>query len=123
LRDALAQSREAARVSAATGDRYLQAVAHWETADILAALGEPEQALGERDQELCILTALDNPRNLAGNQLHRAQLLARLGRDGEAARAACAARDAAIRVGDPRLAARVEEGLAKVERARSAAPR
>jgi DNA-binding SARP family transcriptional activator/tetratricopeptide (TPR) repeat protein len=117
LPDALAQSREAARISAESGDRYVQAVAHWESADILASMGAVEEALGERDAELPILTELGNARNLAGNQLHRARLLARLRRPAEARQAMDSARQAARLAADPELSRRIDEGLSEVEQA------
>lgn len=115
LDDALAQTREAIRIARESGDRYLEAVAHWESADVLAALGDAEAALTERDTELHILGALDNPRNLAGNQLHRAQLLAQLGRVAEARAAAAAARQAGLRTADPRLSKHVESVLSGLQ--------
>lgn len=115
LPDALAQCHEAIRISTETGDRYMQAVAHWETADTLAALGQLGAALAERDAELCILLELDNPRNLAGNQLHRAQLLSRLHRLAEAREAAREARKEAGRADDERLLARIENGLSDLD--------
>lgn len=115
LSDALAQCREAVRVSSESGDRYVRSVAHWRCADILAALGDVEEALRERDAELGILADLDNPRSLAGAQLHRAQLLLRLGRDHEAMQAAHISREAARRVADPHLSKRIGSGVAEVE--------
>jgi DNA-binding SARP family transcriptional activator/tetratricopeptide (TPR) repeat protein len=88
------------------GMRYLRSVGHWIGADLAEADGDVEAALAERDAELALLRALDNPRHLAGCQAHRATLLRALGRDDEAAVAGRDAERAAARLGDPGAAVR-----------------
>ncbi len=107
------QAAEAVRIARASGDLYLESVGHWTLAQSLDALGDAPGALEERDRELALLDAIDNPRNVAGNQAHRAGLLLALGRV-EASRAAGRlAREAARRTADPALLARVEAVLGK----------
>jgi tetratricopeptide (TPR) repeat protein len=102
--------RRAAELCDRHGLRYLRSVGHWIGADLAEAEGELETALAERDAELALVMALDNPRHVAGCQTHRAELLRALGRDGEAAEAARAAERAAARVGDPTAATRADWG-------------
>lgn len=110
--DALADARRAADVAELAQDRYSRAVTHWITAEILEREGAVEQALDERTAEVELLLAIDNPRNLAIAQSHRARLEARLGRTDASAAAARAARSALRRVNDPRLTAAIEGELA-----------
>ena len=86
------------------GLRYLRSVGHWIGADLAEADGDVEAALAERDAELALLLALDNPRHLAGCQAHRAALLRAIGREDEAAVAEGDAERAAARLGDPTAA-------------------
>jgi DNA-binding SARP family transcriptional activator/tetratricopeptide (TPR) repeat protein len=108
--EARASLRRAAQLCERHGLHYLRSVGHWIGADLAEADGDLETALAERDAELALVTALDNPRHVAGCQTHRAELLRALGRDGEAAEAAQAAERAAARVGDPTAADRAHWG-------------
>jgi DNA-binding SARP family transcriptional activator/tetratricopeptide (TPR) repeat protein len=92
------------------GLRYLRSVGHWIGADLAEADGDPEAALAERDAELELLRALDNPRHLAGCQAHRAVLLRTLGREDEAVAAEREATRAAARSGDPPPAVHADGG-------------
>ena len=56
---------------------------------------------------MALLREIDNDRNLAGAEAHRARLLARLARHAEAAQAAEQARLAAARTGDEQLLASI----------------
>jgi DNA-binding SARP family transcriptional activator/tetratricopeptide (TPR) repeat protein len=90
---------------------YERSVTHWARAWVEEARGDLARALEERDAELRLLRHLDNDRNLAGCQAHRASLLRHLGRAGEADEAAAAARAAAARVGDPSLVDEIDRVL------------
>ncbi len=109
--EARAQAQEGIRIAQAAGDVYLESVGHWSLAQTLDALGDRSGALVERDRELALLIDIDNPRNLAGNQAHRARLLLGLGRADASRTAARNAREAAHRTADPALVARVEAVL------------
>lgn len=103
--EALADIGRAASIADQTHDRYSRAVVHWTAADVHEARGDLAAAVAERDGEIVILLAIDNQRNLAIAQAHRASLLDRLGRTAEAEIARGASAVALARVGDPDLAA------------------
>jgi DNA-binding SARP family transcriptional activator/tetratricopeptide (TPR) repeat protein len=103
----------AARLCEQHGFHYLRSVGHWIAADLAEAESDLDAALAERDAELVLLTALDNPRHIAGCQDHRAALLRTLGRPEEAAAADEAAIRAAERLGEPGALTRGEWGPAE----------
>lgn len=105
---------DAARLADEIGDVYTRSVAHWINAEILHDIGDVNGALAERDAEVTILTDLANDLNLAGAHAHRARLLLELGRFEEAAQAADAAREAAVRTQVPSTIDDIEAQLVGV---------
>src|SRR5438105_225719 len=104
----------ARRVLTTFGDVYSISVSHWEAAELLDQLGLLGRALAEREAEVRLLEAIDNPRNLAGALVHGSRLLSRLGRLDEAAAWASRGLDAALATGDSRLVAWAREEAGKV---------
>jgi tetratricopeptide (TPR) repeat protein len=117
--DALRELGHAAALCERHGFVYTASVVRWASAWAHEAEGDLERALAERDAELGLLAHLNNDRNLAGCQAHRARLLTRLERRGAAEAAAQAAVAAAERVGDTSLIEEVESTLATSGPARS----
>lgn len=112
LDEAMEDARLAADIAERSQDRYSRAVTHWITAEVFEHRGDLVAALAERDAEISILVGIDNPRNLAIAQAHRAKLNRLLGRTQAAAEASTAARSAMRRVDDVRLTADLEAELA-----------
>jgi DNA-binding SARP family transcriptional activator/tetratricopeptide (TPR) repeat protein len=106
--EGLAECRAARRVFVEAGDRYMQAVVHWLTADIHDLRGDFVAALQERDAEVRVLDQVGNQRQLAGAQAHRARLLTALGKVDDAAYAARQAVAAARLTGDPEFVEAIE---------------
>jgi DNA-binding SARP family transcriptional activator len=104
----------ARRVFTTLGDVYSISVSHWMAAELLDELGLLGRALTEREAEVRLLEAIDNPRNLAGALVHGSRLLNRLGRADEAAAWANRGLDVALATGDPRLVAWAREEAGKV---------
>jgi DNA-binding SARP family transcriptional activator len=104
----------ARRALTALGDVYSISVSHWMAAELLDQLGLLGRALTEREAEIRLLEAIDNPRNLAGALVHGSRLLVRLDRASEAASWASRALDVALATGDPRLVGWARDEVGKV---------
>lgn len=102
---------EAFRLTRETGSIYTMSATHWAAAEIADGRGDLVTALTHRDAEAALLRRCANDHNLAGCEVHRADLLRRLGREDEAVTAQQAALAAAERTGHDRLLADVRAGI------------
>lgn len=109
--DAAGAGREAARaVDAAqrVGDRYVESVAHWSSADAFDRLGDAQGALSALRLEEVLLREINNHINLARCLAHQANLLHRLGRRSDSRQRLAEARILAGTAPGPNLVGRVE---------------